>query len=83
MIAEIIGLDPLYIANEGRFVLFVKAEDAEKAVKILRQFEGGEQATIIGEVVAEHTSGLVTAKTLLGSEKIIHMPAGELLPHIC
>ena len=82
-LAEILGLDPLHIANEGRFVLFVKPEDAEKTVEILRQFEGGEQATIIGEVVAKHKSGLVTAKTLLGSEKIIHMPVGELLPRIC
>ena len=82
-LAEILGLDPLNIANEGRFVLFVKPEDAEKTVEILRQFEGGEQATIIGEVVGEHERGLVTAKTLLGSEKIIHMPAGELLPRIC
>jgi len=82
-LAEILGLDLLNMANEGRFVLFVNKWEAEKVVKILRQFEGGEQATIIGEVIAEHEHGLVTAKTLLGSEKIIHMPAGELLPRIC
>jgi hydrogenase expression/formation protein HypE len=82
-LAEILGLDPLNIANEGRFVLFVKPQDAEKSVEILHQFEGGEKAAIIGEVVAEHKRGLVTAKTLLGSEKVIHMPAGELLPRIC
>ncbi|MFA6565663.1 MAG: hydrogenase expression/formation protein HypE [Candidatus Paceibacterota bacterium] len=82
-LAEILGLDPLHIANEGRFVLFVKPEDAEKAVSILQKFEGGEKAAIIGEVVAEHEKGLVTAKTLLGSEKPIHMPVGEILPRIC
>jgi hydrogenase expression/formation protein HypE len=82
-LAEILGLDLLNIANEGRFVLFANKWEAEKIVEILRQFESGEQATIIGEVVAEHKSGLVTAKTLLGSEKIIHMPAGEILPRIC
>jgi hydrogenase expression/formation protein HypE len=82
-LAEILGLDPLHIANEGRFVLFVKPEDAEKAVSILQKFEGGEKAAIIGEVIGEHEKGLVTAKTLLGSEKPIHMPAGEILPRIC
>jgi hydrogenase expression/formation protein HypE len=82
-LCEILGYDPLTVANEGRFILFVRPHQAQKVVEILRQFEGGEQATIIGEVVAEHKSGLVTAKTLLGFEKIIHMPAGELLPRIC
>ncbi len=82
-LAEILGLDPLHIANEGRFVLFVKAEDALRTVKILQTFEGGEKAAIIGEVAGKNKNGLVTAKTLLGSEKPIHMPAGEILPRIC
>ncbi|MCK9351586.1 MAG: hydrogenase expression/formation protein HypE [Candidatus Paceibacterota bacterium] len=82
-LAEILGYDLLHVANEGRFVLFVKPEDAEKTVKILQTFKGGEQAAIIGEVVKEHKTGSVTAETLLGTEKPILMPAGEILPRIC
>ena len=82
-LTEILGLDPLHIANEGRFVLFVSKWWADDVVRILRTFEGGENATIIGEVVAEHEKGIVTAKTLLGGEKTIRMPAGEILPRIC
>lgn len=82
-LAEILGLDPLHIANEGTFVLFVSPNDAERVVAILRTFANGRGAAIIGEVVAVHEHGLVTAKTMLGSEKMIHMPEGELLPRIC
>jgi hydrogenase expression/formation protein HypE len=82
-LAEILGYDPLVLANEGRFVLFVKDEEAEHALEILHKCEGGEHAAIIGEVVGKHEMGLVTAKTLLGSEKPIHMPTGEILPRIC
>lgn len=82
-LAELLGVDPLHIASEGRFILFAEPTLAKKAVNTLRKFPGGEKAAVIGEVVAEHTSGLVTAKTLLGSEKIIYMPAGEILPRIC
>ena len=82
-LADILGLDPLHIANEGRFILFVKEDDAKKAISILQKFEDGQKAAIIGEVIEGHEKGLVTAKTLLGSEKIIHMPAGEILPRIC
>ena len=82
-LAELLGIDPLHVASEGRFILFVEPALAKKAVYTLRKFPGGEKAAIIGEVVAEHKSGLVTAKTLLGSEKPIHMPTGEILPRIC
>jgi len=79
----ILGIDPLHIANEGRFVLFVPKEEAEHALFVLRDYEEGKNAEIIGEVMREYEGGLVTAITLLGSEKIIQMPEGEILPRIC
>jgi hydrogenase expression/formation protein HypE len=82
-LCEILGMDPLHVANEGRFVLFVEPLDVDAALTILRQYEISKNAAIIGEVIGDHERGLVTATTLLGSEKIIQMPEGELLPRIC
>jgi hydrogenase expression/formation protein HypE len=79
---EILGLDPIYVANEGRFITFVDGDDAEDAVDVLQAHPLGAGASIIGRVV-EGTPGLVTAKTRIGTSSIIDMLSGEQLPRIC
>lgn len=79
---EMLGLDPLYIANEGKLVAILPEEAAEKVLAAMRAHEYGHDAAIIGRVVAEHP-GLVTAKTAIGGNRIVDVPAGELLPRIC
>ena len=79
---EILALDPLYVANEGRLLAVVAPDAAEKIVEAMRAHEYGESAAIIGEVV-EGDDGRVTALTGLGAETIIDMLPGEQLPRIC
>jgi len=79
---ELLGFDPLYVANEGKLVAVVAASDADKVLTRMRQNQYGAEAAIIGEVVNEHL-GKVVMKTHLGSSRIIDMPVGELLPRIC
>ncbi len=79
---EILGLDPLQVANEGTFILFVSPHDAEKVKNILQNDLSWPRASIIGQVVDDECD-LVTLKTNLGTERIITMPAGEQLPRIC
>ncbi len=79
---EILGLDPLYVANEGKLIAMVAAEDAEKALQAMQEHELGQHATIIGEVVEEHP-GQVVMENLFGVERVIDMPIGEQLPRIC
>ncbi len=79
---EILGLDPLQVANEGTFILFAPQSDAEKALNILRNDLNWPEASKIGRVVDDE-NGLVTLVTVLGAERIITMPAGEQLPRIC
>jgi len=79
---ELLGFDPLYVANEGRLVAVVTPSDADKVLAKMRQNQYGTEATIIGEVVNEHP-GKVVMKTRLGSSRIVDMPVGELLPRIC
>ncbi len=79
---EILGLDPLYLANEGRFAAFVPQGQAELALEILRAIPVSSGAVTIGRVV-EGPSGLVTMRTQLGTERIIDMLSGEQLPRIC
>ena len=79
---EMLGLDPLHVANEGRFAAFVAAEDSGRAVEILRGCEESEGATLIGEV-AEKGAPLVTLKSAIGVSRILDMPSGEQLPRIC
>ena len=83
---EILGFDPLYVANEGRFVAFVVPEDAERALSILRGFDVCDQAVRIGTVgsgVSRSGTGLVTVKSSLGVSRILDMLSGEQLPRIC
>lgn len=79
---EMLGLDPLHVANEGRFVAFVAAKDAARALQILRGAEVSAAAALIGKVV-EKSAPLVTLKSELGVSRILDMPSGEQLPRIC
>jgi hydrogenase expression/formation protein HypE len=77
-----LGLDPLHIANEGRFVAVVPAEDAKNAVTVLDSHPLGAGASIIGEVVERRRFPLLL-KTIIGGTRPVEVPAGELLPRIC
>ena len=79
---EMLGLDPLHVANEGRFVAFVAAKDAARALQILRANAVPATAAIIGKVV-EIAAALVTIKSELGVSRILDMSSGEQLPRIC
>lgn len=79
---EILGLDPLYVANEGRMVLFVPPQDADRALEIIRKDENSKQAAIIGEVKPADQP-LVTRISPIGTERILDMLSGEQLPRIC
>ena len=79
---EMLGFDPLYVANEGKLVAIVPDEDADKVLKAMRKNRYGENAVIIGEVGAEKP-GRVVMKTVLGASRIVDMLVGDLLPRIC
>ncbi len=79
---EMLGFDPLYVANEGKLVAFVAAEDAAAVLAAMKGSLYGSDASIIGEVVAEHP-GRVVMKTTLGSSRIVDMLTGDMLPRIC
>ena len=79
-VCEILGFDPLHIANEGCFIAFVAAEDHVLALDILRKHN--KKASLIG-TVSEGKPGRVTIETSIGGVRILDMPAGELLPRIC
>jgi hydrogenase expression/formation protein HypE len=79
---EILGLDPLYVANEGRFVAFVPAREAERAVRQLRAHPLGEQSRVIGTVQGD-APGLVTMRSTIGATRVVDMLGGEQLPRIC
>jgi len=79
---EILGFDPLYVANEGRFACFTPEADAEQALRILRSHPLGKEATLIGSVT-QKASGLVTLESRIGATRIVDMLSGEQLPRIC
>lgn len=79
---EILGIDPLYVANEGKMVVVAAAEDAEEILHIMQNHLLGKNGVIIGEVTAEH-AGQVTMRTTFGASRIVAMASGELLPRIC
>jgi len=79
---ELLGFDPLFVANEGKMIAFVAAEDAGRALSIWCSEEGGTEAAIIGHVTTQH-AGLVVQRTPLGTGRILKPPMGELLPRIC
>jgi hydrogenase expression/formation protein HypE len=79
---EMLGLDPLHVACEGRFAAFIAAKDVEHALQIMRGHAIGTAAAIIGQV-AESSTPLVTLKSAIGANRILDMPSGEQLPRIC
>ncbi|WP_405862644.1 hydrogenase expression/formation protein HypE [Streptomyces sp. NBC_00090] len=78
----LLGLDPMYVANEGKLVAFVPRERADAVVAAMRAHPLGAGATVIGETVEAHP-GLVVARTGLGGTRVVDMPIGEQLPRIC
>jgi hydrogenase expression/formation protein HypE len=81
-VCELLGFDPLYVANEGRFVAFVPVAQADRALEIMRSVPVVNNARIIGEVI-QADSALVILKSRIGTERIIDMLSGEQLPRIC
>jgi hydrogenase expression/formation protein HypE len=79
---ELLGLDPLHVANEGRFVAFVAPMDVERAVSILNQYDVSRDAVVIGDV-AIAPPGQVSCRGILGRSRAIDMLSGEQLPRIC
>jgi hydrogenase expression/formation protein HypE len=79
---EVLGLDPLYVANEGKLVAVVAPETAESVLRQMQLHELGRDAVIIGEVVADHP-GMVLMKTEIGGTRVLDVMFGEQLPRIC
>lgn len=77
-----LGLDPMYVANEGRLVAFVRGEHAEQALAVIASHPLGQGAALIGQVVATHP-GVVTARTGIGGTRVVDLPLAEQLPRIC
>jgi hydrogenase expression/formation protein HypE len=80
--SEILGIDPLYVANEGKLVAFVAPELADAALAALRAVPGGEQAAEIGEVRTE-PPGMVLVQTAFGGRRVMDELVGDPLPRIC
>jgi hydrogenase expression/formation protein HypE len=79
---EMLGLDPLYVANEGKLIAVVPPQDADRLLEVMRAHPLGTNAAVVGEVVAEHP-GLVLLQSLVGGERVVTLLAGEQLPRIC
>lgn len=78
----VLGLDPMYVANEGKLVAFVPREHADAVLAAMRAHPLGREAAVIGEAVAAHP-GMVVARTGLGGTRVVDLPLGEQLPRIC
>lgn len=79
---ELLGLDPLYVANEGRFLAVVAPSDAARALELLRRQAVSADAALVGDV-RSGPAGLVSVRTRLGSSRVLDLPSGEQLPRIC
>jgi hydrogenase expression/formation protein HypE len=79
---EALGLDPFTVANEGKMVVVVAPQDADRALKLIRGCRYGQEAQIIGEV-KDGPAGRVQVRTVFGTARLLEMPSGELLPRIC
>jgi hydrogenase expression/formation protein HypE len=77
-----LGLDPLYVANEGKLIAIVDPADAEATIEAMRRHPLGAGASIIG-TVGERRPGLVTMRTAFGTARVVDMLAGDQLPRIC
>jgi hydrogenase expression/formation protein HypE len=78
----LLGLDPLYVANEGKLLAFVRHADTDVVLAAMRAHPHGARAAVIGTCVAEHP-GMVVARTALGGTRVVDLPIGEQLPRIC
>ena len=79
---ELLGFDPLYVANEGIVVLFVDSADAEDVIRIMRKEKYGEKSRVIG-TVTDRSEGIVVEHTSIGSTRVLDLLTGEMLPRIC
>lgn len=79
---EILGIDPLYVANEGKLLTIVEREAAERVLEKMRRHPDGKEAQIFGEVVADHPC-MVVMRTSIGGTRIVDLRLGEQLPRIC
>jgi len=79
---EFLGLDPFYVANEGKLVAIVPPSAAEAMLECMRRHPRGAHAAIIGEVTEAHP-GMVVARTGIGGTRVVDMQVGEQLPRIC
>jgi hydrogenase expression/formation protein HypE len=79
---EMLGLDPLFIANEGKLVALVPEAQAAACLSAMLEHTYGKDAAIIGRVVEDHPD-MVLARTAVGATRVVDLPAGELLPRIC
>ena len=79
---ELLGLDPLYVANEGKLIAICNCKDADVLLKVMRAHPQGKNAAIIGKVVDDDL-GFVTMETSFGGNRIVDWLAGEQLPRIC
>ena len=80
--AELLGIDPMYIANEGRLVAFVASDGAEGALAALQSVPGCEEARLIGEV-RDEPPGMVLVETSFGGRRVMDQLVGDPLPRIC
>ena len=79
---ELFGLDPLYVANEGKLIAVVPPGSADRALAVARAHPMGRDASLIGEVIADHR-GMVTMTSAVGGRRMVSMIMGEHLPRIC
>lgn len=79
---EMLGMDPYYVANEGKLVAIVAVDAADEVLAAMHSHPLGQEAALIGRVVADHP-GMVVSKTAIGGSRVVDLPAGELLPRIC
>ena len=81
-LCELLGFDPLYVANEGKVVMVVGSEDAEEVVNTMKKSPFGKEASIIGEITHDHV-GMAWLNTMVGGKRVIEMLSGQQLPRIC
>ncbi len=79
---ELLGMDPLFVANEGKLLAFVAPQDAERLLRVMRNHPDGKNAALIGYATSEHP-GIVVARTSIGGQRVVARQIGEQLPRIC
>jgi len=79
---EILGLDPLYVANEGKLLVFASAADADRILSVMHAHPLGESAAVLGDITTDHP-GIVVMRTRVGGSRVVDMLSGEQLPRIC